>query len=59
MIFCLLKCLIKIPFNNLFFTMSLTCFIYSWDLLIKNDTPLINGFGYDEKIIKHPLLMHF
>jgi len=29
--------------------MSLTCFIYNWELLVKNDKALIIGFGYDEK----------
>jgi len=29
--------------------MTLTCFIYSWELLVKNDSPFIIGFGYDEK----------
>jgi len=29
--------------------MSLTCFVYTWVLLVKNDKALIIGFGYDEK----------
>ena len=29
--------------------MTLTCFIYSWELLVKKDLPIIIGFGYDEK----------